>query len=78
MALKTIFFFFSQIIDIQKNFSNSFHILVWKSKGLSHESIKSPGASNNTLVPTLNYINTKMRVKFDGNHLKQDTIIFIH
>ena len=51
---------------------------MWKSKGLSHESIKSPGASNNTLVPTLNYINTKMRVKFDGNNLKQDTAIFIH
>ena len=51
---------------------------MWKSKGLFYESIKSPGASNNTLVPTLNYINTKMRVKFDGNNLKQDTIIFIH
>ena len=31
-------------------------ILSWKSKGLSHESIKPPATSDNCFAPSLNYI----------------------
>ena len=35
------------------------HILSWKSKGLSDESIKSPSTCTNILNPLLNYVRTK-------------------
>ena len=35
------------------------HILSWKSKGLSDESIKSPSTSTNILNPLLDYVRTK-------------------
>ena len=45
----------------------------WKSKGLSNQCIKTPTTSNNSLNPLLDYVNTKIRVKFSGSCLKQDT-----
>ena len=42
------------------------------------ESIKPPTTSNNGIVPVLNYINTKIQVKFDGSCLKQKKVIFHH
>ena len=51
-------------------------VIVWKSKGLSGESIKPRDASNNSFNltsnnsfnPGVNYINNvKMRVKFNGS-----------
>ena len=50
------------------------HILLWKSKGLSDESIKPPSTSNNILNPLLNYVITKIKVGFKGSYLKQDKI----
>ena len=61
-----------------KKLANSDHISAWKSKELSSESIKPPAASNESLAPALNYINTKLRVKFDGSCLKQDELTFTH
>ena len=46
--------------------------------GLSDESIKSSAASNISLAPALNYINTKIKVKFNGNCLKQENVTFTH
>ena len=49
--------------SINKNFeksTDSNHILVWKSKGLSDESIKPPAASNISLALALNSISTKL------------------
>ena len=57
---------------------NTDHILLWKSKGLSDESIKPPATSNNSIAPSLNYFGTIARVKFDGSCLKQDKITFTH
>ena len=53
------------------NVSN--YISSWKSKGLSDETIKSPTKPDNSLTPTINYINNtdKIRVNFPGNCLKQ-------
>ena len=54
------------------------HICTWKSKGLSAESIKPLAASNNSLAPASNHINTKSRVIFDGHCLKQAKVTFTH
>ena len=57
---------------------SSYQISAWISKGLSDESINPPAASDNSLAPSLNYIGTKTRVKFDGSCLKQDKIKFTY
>ena len=41
---------------------------------MSNESIKAISTSDNSLNPTLNYYNTKKRVKFIGGCLKQPKI----
>ena len=51
----------------------------WKSKGLSVESIIPPSAHNNFVnPPSLNYLGTKIRVRFTGNCLKQPEISYTH
>ena len=46
------------------------HILSWRSKGLSDESIKSPSTSTNILNPSLNYVGSKTKTEFKGSCLK--------
>ena len=59
--------------------SNSDYVLSWTSKGLSNESIPTPPfAPNNFLSPSLNYLGSKIRVKFCGSCLKQDKITYNH
>ena len=43
---------------------------------MSDESIKPLAKSDNSLAPSLNYLDTKTKVKFEGQCLKQDKIIF--
>ena len=43
---------------------------------MSDESIKSPSAPHNFLNPSLNYLGAKIRVRFSGSCLKQDTITY--
>ena len=50
---------------------NSDYVLSWKSKGLSVESITPPSAPSNFLNPSLNYLGTKIRVRFSGSCLTQ-------
>ena len=45
---------------------------------MSDESIKSPTTSNKILNPSLYYVGTKIRVKFNGDCLKQEKITFNH
>ena len=45
---------------------------------MSDESVKSPVESTNSLAPSLNNINNKIRVKFDRRCLKQDKSRFTH
>ena len=46
----------------------SYTVIVWKSKGLSGESIKAPAASDDSLNPGKNYINNaKIQVKLNGS-----------
>ena len=51
-------------------------VLSWQSKGISNESIKQPTTSNNTLNPRLSYNDTKIKVQFTGNCLKQPKFTF--
>ena len=69
---------FQLVHSFFKRIANSDHILAWKSETLSDESIKPPTASNNSLTPALNHINTKLRVKFDESCLKQEKVTFTH
>ena len=57
---------------------SSYHILSWTSKGLYNKSIKPPSAPNNFRTPSLNYLGTKIRVKFSGSCLKQDKVTYTH
>ena len=57
---------------------SSYHISSWASKGLSNESIKPPSSPNNFLTPSLNYVGTKIRVKFSGSCLKQNKVTYTH
>ena len=45
---------------------------------MSNGSIKPTPVSNNLLNPLLNYLDTKIRVKFNGNCLKQSKISYTH
>ena len=49
------------------------YVLSWKSKGLSDETIKPPSTSDNSITPSISYINNtdKIGVKFTGSCLKQ-------
>ena len=48
------------------------------SKGLSNENITPSSTRNNFLSPSLNYLGTKIRIKFSGSCLKQDKITYTH
>ena len=61
-----------------KMITNTDYISSWKSKGLSSESFKAISTSDNSLNPTLNYYNTKIREKFTGDCLKQQKITYNH
>ena len=60
-----------------KNIVVSSHFIS-ESKGLSEESINPPTTYDDSPAPSLNYIGTKARVKFDGSYLKQDKNTFTH
>ena len=49
-----------------------------KSKESSDEIINPLATSYNSVAPSLIYIGTKTRVKFDGSCLKQNKITFMH
>ena len=60
-----------------KMITNTDYVSLWKSKGLSAESVKPPATSDNSLtpaLPALSYCGTKTRVKFTGSCLKQPKI----
>ena len=54
------------------------YVLLWKSKGISNESIRPPTTSDNSFNPELNYYGTKTRVKFTKSCLKQSSHILTH
>ena len=73
MELKIISVFQPVPKQLLKN-ANSDNVVEWKPKGLSYESIKLRDSSNNNSAPSLNYIHSKIQVKFNGNFLKQGKV----
>ena len=57
---------------------NSNWITKWKSKGLSNESVEVVSKTDNTLIPSVNYYEDKVRLRFTGNVLQQITVTFSH
>ena len=59
-----------------KLITNTLSILSWQSKGLSTENIDPPTTS---LVPSIDYVGNKIRVKFNGSCLKHSNkLTYIH
>ena len=56
------------------------YVLSWKSRGLSDETSKPPSTFDNSITPSINYINNidKLKVQFTGSCLKQDKVTFNH
>ena len=52
--------------------TNKLNILSWQSKGLSNESFDAP---NTNFSPSIDYVGSKIRVKFNGSCLKQSNKI---
>ena len=69
---------FQPVYRYFKTVTNTNYVSLWKSKGLSAESIKPPATSDNSLTPALSYYGTKTRVKFTGSCLKQSKISYNH
>ena len=57
---------------------NDNNILSWKSKRLSNYNIKPPTTPNKILNHSLNFVGTKIRVKSNGDCLKQEKITYHH
>ena len=58
--------------------TNTNYVSLWKSKGLSAESIEPPTTSDNGLTPISNYYGTKTKVKFTERCLNQPNISYTH
>ena len=61
-----------------KVIANTDYVSLWKSKGLSAETIKPPSTSDDSLTPELSYYGTKTRIKLTGCCLKQPQIWYTH
>ena len=51
--------------------ANRKYISSWKSKGWSDETIKTPATSDNSLSPLIDSLDNKIKLKFNGDCLKQ-------
>ena len=61
-----------------RKIGNTDLISLRESKRLSDQIINYNATFNNSLAPSLNYVGSKPRVKFDGSCLKQDKITFTY
>ena len=61
-----------------KVIANAKYISSWKFKGLSHESIKLPATSDNSLSPLIDYLSDKIRLIFNGSCIKQGKLGYTH
>ena len=73
-----IYLIFQPVYRYFKIVTNTNYISLWKSKGLSAESIKPPTTSDNSLTPQLSYYGFNTRVKLTGSCLKQSKITYTH
>ena len=73
-----VYLIFQPVYRYFKTVTNTNYISLWKSKGLSAESIKPPTTSDNILTPQLSYYGFNIRVKLTGSCLKQSKITYTH
>ena len=66
--------YFKQITGI----GSGDYIYYWKSRGLSDKNIIAPSAPNNFLNLSLEYLGSKLRVRFSRSCLKQNAITYNH
>ena len=58
---------------------NTVYVHYWQSKGLSDGKINAPGtSSSNDQVPILEYGGVGIRLKFKGDHLRQNKVTYNH
>ena len=69
---------FQPVYRYFKMVTSTNYISLWKSKGLSAESIKPPTTTNDSLTPELSYYDYNIRVTFTGSCLKQSNIMYTH
>ena len=69
---------FQPVYRYFKMVTSTNYISLWKSKGLSAESIKPPTTTNDSLTPELSYYDYNIRVTFTGSCLKQSNITYTH
>ena len=70
LVFQTVYRYFKTVSANDSNNSS------WNSKGLSDESIKTPTTTNKMLNPLVDYVSTKIRVKFNGDCLKREKFTF--
>ena len=66
---------------MQRNFTTIAHtkyISEWKPKGLSDESIKPPATSDNSLSPLIDFLDNKIRLKFNRICLTQNKLTYTY
>ena len=56
------------------NVGSSEYIYYWKPKRFSNENITAPSAPNNFLNPSLEYLGTKLRVRFSWSKKQLYTV----
>ena len=61
-----------------KLFANTRFISWWESKGLSEENFKPPATSDDSLLPLLDYLGDKTKLKFNGDCFKQPKVTYTH
>ena len=61
-----------------KLIANTDYVSSLESKGLSAETIKPPSTSDNSLTPLIDYVDNKIRLKFNGSCLKQPKPQYTH
>ena len=69
---------FQPIIRYSKVIDNTKYISSWKSKVLSDKTIKPPLTSDNCLLPLIDYLGNKIRLRFNPKILKQQKPSYTH
>ena len=68
--------YFKRVID---STNNTGYVHYWQSKGLSDGKINAPGtSSSNDQAPILEYGGGGIRLKFKGDHLRQNKVTYNH
>ena len=78
LVYQLVYGYLKRVIVIRNNIS-TIYVHSWTSKGMSNEQIKAPGTSrSNDQAPALEYDGTKIRLRFDGDVLKQNKVTYAH